>query len=1057
MAKRPNPNEPWREPRALWDFSGCAPWRRSPKRPPALRASVPQPRGIGGCCFPADFMRPTVTPRWRDDEAGCSTLGEQITDRVWSGGPRSVRLVPVQPGRWVPFAGDAEPSCAPGRHERRTTVVDALSANPIAAVPLVGVVLVALVSGARAGPVQQAPSRPAQPSEVSLFVREDQGVDRTDEPVASGVPLPRGAVLDPSHLRVYDQAGRAVPCQCHQLGLCWPDGSLRWVLLQFQATVKGNSTATYTLRADPSSPAPTAARRVEVAEAADSVAVNTGLIRFTVSRADFRLPDLLRVDGNQSPAVGNCRLQLIADREHMTLDEFRATGREAKPFSGSVKTDLSDFGIADTGTVKWGKVRRAVDYSSFLAGPVDITVEESGPLRAVLRIEGAAEKKEGEVGFVARLHAYAGKRRLRVELTLESYEQFIPVPVAKGYAPAIVNSKHIRELTCRFGVPEAADTVEFGGTTDAPLRVEAARSPSLRQPDPDAFSVGSGGGEVLHKGGRAAGWMTVTRGARSVSVATKWFWESAPRALGYDAAAKELVLELRPETATGYPIPAGRIKTYEFLIGVDTPGPQLSAMARGELRAYPDPEYVTATGATHRFVPATDKRFSRFGDYIRRTREKAAAVRLFGDIDFGDQIGWNADARWNGYHGATHEWFMFYLATGDPELFRVAEQETWHSIDVDTQHWGYARGCREAEYARKFDHVCASPIQGGIKVWSFGEVDYYFLTGSRRVLESLGRTADFLLRCGGVANRSYHPERATSLPFLHLAYMYEALGDEAPLATLFPGAMKAGAGQFRKDSLGPEWSKPHLTVMKEMSDYFNGVYDRGEHMWCSFLASYPAEALHRFYSLTGDKTAAEGVVKAARFMYNDMIVPTGTPKYAGGAPWGDLDKWMPWWDGVEAPAALAYQVSGDRTFLVWGLPPVDWLLNYRGYGYSSGPWSWQGALGFGGTLSTFLWTMREAGMTQDDLGTLRPDLDYEQALKACRDECMKHYDRAMQNTAESSRFCRLAAEIGRVLINQKRYGEAVDWLEKWKTAPYAVYVKWVLKRAEALKAASQAP
>ena len=911
-------------------------------------------------------------------------------------------------------------------------------------------VLLALAWSVRSDPAEPPHDRAAQPFQVPLFVREDQGIDRVEEPLAAGIPLPRGAAFDPSHVRVSSSAGEPIPCQAHQLGLCWGDGSLRWVLIQLPATVGANSTGTYVLRVDEGRPAALPTPRVSVRDGADAVEVDTGSMRFAVSRSDFRLPDLVPKGNQQPAAVADCRLRLIADREHMTLEDFKATGREAEPFQVHIKNNLSDYGIADTGEVTWGRVRRGIDYSPLLTGPVVVTVEEHGPLRAVLRVERAADRKEGDVGFVARLSAYAGKRYLRVEFTLESYEQFIPVPVAGGYPPAIVNSKHIRNLALRVRLAQAPDEVEFGTGPGTAFRVEAATSPALQQLTPDRYSICADGGDVLQEGARAPGWMTAVSAGCNVSVATRWFWETAPRALGYEARTGEAVLELRPETAMGYPLAAGRVKTYEFLIGVDTPGPELSAMLRGELRAYPDPDYVTSTGATHRFVPTADKRFSTFAGYVRRTREQAAAVRLFGDIDFGDQIGWNTDSRWNGYHGTTHEWFMFYLASGDPELFRIAEQQTWHSIDVDTQHWGYQRGCREAEYARKFDHVCPWRAQGGIKAWVFGEVDYYFLTGRRRVLESLGRTADFLLNCGGVANGSYCPERATSLPFLHLAYIYDALGDETALGELYPDAMQPGSGRFRNDSVGRNKSRAYLAAMKAMSDYFNGVYDRGEHMWCSFLASYPAEAFHRFYLLTGDRTAAEGVVKAARFMYHDMIVPTGTPKYAGGAPWGELDMWMPWWDGVDAPAALAYAVSGDRAHLVWGVAPVDWVLNYRGCGYSSGAWSWQGTLGFGGTLSTFLWCMREAGMTQDDLSTLRPDLDYDRALTTCRDICMRHYERAMQNTPESSRFCRLAAEVGRVLINQRRYDEAIEWLERWKNAPYGIYVNWVLDRARML-------
>ncbi|HJN18024.1 MAG TPA: hypothetical protein QGH10_21170, partial [Armatimonadota bacterium] len=534
------------------------------------------------------------------------------------------------------------------------------------------------------------------------------------------------------------------------------------------------------------------------------------------------------------PVLAGARLELVADREHMTLDEFKVTGRDA--------ADLASYGMADTGEVAWERIQRGIDYSSFLSGPVNITVEERGPVRAVLRVERAAEKTEGDVGFVARIYAYAGKKYLRVEFTLESYEQFIPVPAEPSYQ-AICNSKHIREFSYRLRLYESADAIKFGGS-DGALQAEARAGLALQQLEPGAFSVRDAAGAVIAEADRAPGWMTADFGSHSVGLATKWFWETAPKVLGYDAGAGEMSLELWPEDApgSGYPIPAGRVKTYEFMLGVDTPGPELSAIARAELRAYPDPEYVTSTGATHRFVPLADRRFSKQADYVRNTRDQAEAARLYGDIDFGDQIGWNADERWNGYHGTTHEWFVFYLASGEPELFRIAEQETWHSIDVDTQHWGYMPGCREAEYARKHDHVCPRPIQGGIKVWSFGEVDYYFLTGRRRVLESIKRNAQFLLNCGGVVNHVFTPERATSLPFLHLAYIYEAIGDEAALAEAYPGAMEPGAGARRNDSIGAEESAAYLGTLKEISDHFNGVYDRGEHIQSSFLASYPAEA-----------------------------------------------------------------------------------------------------------------------------------------------------------------------------------------------------------------------
>lgn len=882
--------------------------------------------------------------------------------------------------------------------------------------------------------------------DLPLQVRNDQPLARTAEPVASGIPLKRGAVMNPADLRVYGPAGKQVPCQAHQLGLSWPDGSLRWVLLQFPATVAANQTATYRVRAQPLVPAVAPPDKLVCRETPDLCQITTGPARLTVSRQDFRLPGTIEYRAGArapfGPAVTPGALTLVADREHMTAEEFKATGRDAK--------DAWQYGLDDTGEIKWGKVQPGIDYSAQLRGPVTTTFEEKGPFRAVLRVERAAAKSEGELGFVARIYAYAGKPYFRVEYTLESYEQFILVTGINGYQQALVNNKHLRDFTLRLALPNAAQAVEFGGPA-GPLAADPAQSPALRQLAPHSFTLTRGAAPA--KPEHAPGWVTATAGSQRVTLATKWFWETAPRGLAYDAAGKALDLELQPRSAPapGYPLAAGRVKTYEFAVGVNTPGPQLSALTRAELHAYPDPDYVANSGATHRFVSLADKRFPAFARYVAETRKQDQAVRLYGDVDFGDQIGWNDKERWNGYHGTEHEWWTYYLESGEPELFRIAEANTWHSIDLDTQHWGFQPGCHEAEYARKHDHVCAAYYQGGIKVWVLGEMDYYYLTGRRRVLESLGRSTEFLLNCGGIVNKSYTTERGTSLPFLHLAHLYGVLGDEGALTKAFPQAMKAGAGKFRTDSKGPAFSVPFLAALQDVCAHFNRVYDKGEHTKCSFLSSYPGEALYEYHRLTGDPAGAAGVVKAAKFLYQDSIMPTGIIQYAGGKPWDDNSPWMPWWDGVDAPAALAYLVTGDKQYLDWGKAPVDWILNYRRHAYSSGLWSWQGALGFGGTLGTYLWALGQAGMTEADVAKMRPDLDYEAGLKAEIAKCEEFREKAMQNTGESGTFCRLAGEVGRVMINQGKLDEAITWLEPWSKAPYGTFPQWMLRRAKELK------
>ena len=87
-----------------------------------------------------------------------------------------------------------------------------------------GLLLAALAGFARPTAAQGATTPRA--FQTPLFVAEDQGVARHGEPIASGIPFPEACVYDPAHIRVLDGTGTAVPCQAHQLGISWPDGSL---------------------------------------------------------------------------------------------------------------------------------------------------------------------------------------------------------------------------------------------------------------------------------------------------------------------------------------------------------------------------------------------------------------------------------------------------------------------------------------------------------------------------------------------------------------------------------------------------------------------------------------------------------------------------------------------------------------------------------------------------------------------------------------------------------------------------------------------------------------
>ena len=72
---------------------------------------------------------------------------------------------------------------------------------------------------------------------IRLTVTDRDGRACTGWPLTRGVPLPEGAVGETGELMLAGPGGDAVPVQLRPLAR-WPDGSLKWVLADFQARTR---------------------------------------------------------------------------------------------------------------------------------------------------------------------------------------------------------------------------------------------------------------------------------------------------------------------------------------------------------------------------------------------------------------------------------------------------------------------------------------------------------------------------------------------------------------------------------------------------------------------------------------------------------------------------------------------------------------------------------------------------------------------------------------------------------------------------------------------------
>ena len=234
---------------------------------------------------------------------------------------------------------------------------------------------------------------------IEIRVREEAGIGRERWPLTRGVPLPAGAVEGMDGLRLVNGAGAEVAAQFSVLGT-WPDGSAKWILVDFQGDVEAGGEAVYSLQAGA---AQAVEECVEIIDGEERVEVCTGPLRFGVGKKSFAL-----FDG----------VELGARR-----------GGEFAP-----ETELAPRGGGDAwariceSEFKGGTARRIYGMggdclASAGAEEYSVAVEEAGPLRAVICCKGAYEA-------VAPMHHYAGYRPLRFATRIYAYAGKAQVRVA---------------------------------------------------------------------------------------------------------------------------------------------------------------------------------------------------------------------------------------------------------------------------------------------------------------------------------------------------------------------------------------------------------------------------------------------------------------------------------------------------------------------------------------------------------------------------------------------------------------------------------------------------
>ncbi len=566
---------------------------------------------------------------------------------------------------------------------------------------------------------------PTTPQQIPLKIGEPTSVARSGWPVTSGVPFAQGALASTRDVLLCRASGERVPAQFETMAR-WPDGSVRWLLVDFQANTDAGQPVEYVLTTGSKTSNNPSANRL-IRETPDGYLLDPGPLRIQIDRDAFRLPGRITLAAGDTAAIGPGAAELV------TAD---------------------------------GIVYRA-------GVPERITVETNGTERGVIRVEGhyVDGKDQPLMGYRMRLTVFRGRPDVRVQWTI-------------GNDRTSDTFAEISSASLRIETPNS-DAVTAGLADGRETRIEENASLAVLQ-DYDDHAVVTRGNERESRE-RDLGYVRLQTGELTVDAMVRDFWQTYPKGLRVtaDAIALDLLPELpanqfarvedRTEQRQIMLFYCYRSGNYLFKRGMevatdvmlsfqrdaDSDPAQQAAHWQNPLMAVAPAAHYCSSGAFWWVDPQRLDEFPRYAAAFRTSFANLERGRRerheYGWMNYGD---WFGERTWNwgnSEYDLQYVCAVHFARTGDLGAFWRGDQMARHNTTVDVVHYPWQTPMRELVYAHSVGHVggffqrddsritnrvysMAGFIDGardssGGHTFQGGNFLYGFLTGDRRYLE----------------------------------------------------------------------------------------------------------------------------------------------------------------------------------------------------------------------------------------------------------------------------------------------------------------------------------
>jgi PcRGLX-like N-terminal RIFT barrel domain len=696
-------------------------------------------------------------------------------------------------------------------------------------------------------------------------------LDRT-EPSSFGIPFAPGELPDAAAFGLMNDDA-AIPCQTKVTGT-WPDGSVRWLFVRAFFDLPGNAAKQFAFTVDGSIQQPEPPERVELQKQDDgSIRVNTGPLALTVPTSGLWPVCDVEIDG-----------RAIWDNE---------------PFRGV----RMQFGSHELNSIEQG---------------VTLTVEEAGPLCAVIRIDADLPYDDDTFpGIRARLFFWAGVPWFTMQYTVVNrstkLEMWTDVRDWTLDLEPVGENVLLRQAAgCYYDYPQrSGEALEFRFAADWMKR-------DGFEHQTDCYAHNSWADWQADRGG--------------VMISVRHASQNFPK--GYVVETDRICIELYPPGEHG-PLEwfAGSAKTHELLFHFHGPDASDGALgcraAQFQLGDHPRlsvERFAHSTAWVERIFdgPMSRKVLARFAS-IADNRPVGYGIFNFGDdwsagysyqgrgeagTDQGDKLVWL-----NNEYDCTHHYYLFYALTGERRFLEYGLNSARHWMDVDIIH-------SNVDPKRKGGHIahcrrhCADANVHLSHQWVQGLFDTYHLTGDPDALDLARGVAD------------------------NIAWQVENSG------FLEPGKVNSRVMGWALRALLNAWRETNDDKYRALGDKIEALFADWGRGTGALLANYTVHTELRvnfMNALTGTSLAMWGIetgsdrAKQIAVAVADDIIENGMTVF--GLPYyKELPSLRRTTAGIMAMQlfAYAYTLTGDKKYLEAALPSVeDWMANSQtsAFGY----------------------------------------------------------------------------------------------------------------------------